>query len=353
MDTDIYYIPKYEGITITSNFAEIQKHMDIGMEPKIEYIPITTSDFSKYKIKGLGFDHVENDYFQSIKEIFSKYKFEAISFHGTKVDISDAILDVQHLLIGDKSKVNLSAENFTNLKEITFLDVKTFKGKVVNALNTVNKAVLWSGTKESSIPEMLPNLKELTINKGSLTELDLRSNKHLERLDVHLCSKLERILLPDNHKLNYVFIENCKILDVSNLPMSVTSVWPARKDKKDTSAISIVTTGDQNIDSLIRDLKDNMENYMKDANPSYSQSDIEECIDLLSNHVISVYKTKSKDEALKIVESTVLKLNVLNDKCDGTLIETNEREQIAEIIILAGNKMGYNDVDITEEWREW
>lgn len=36
------------------------------------------------------------------------------------------------------------------------------------------------------------------------------------------------------------------------------------------------------------------------------------------------------------------------------LIETNEREQIAEIIILAPSIMGYNSSpkDITEKWRE-
>ncbi|WP_167356145.1 hypothetical protein [Chryseobacterium jejuense] len=58
---------------------------------------------------------------------------------------------------------------------------------------------------------------------------------------------------------------------------------------------------------------------------------------------------------MEIVKSTVLKLNNLNEKCDYSLIETNEREQIAEIIILAGYEMGYNasDEDGTEEWREW
>jgi hypothetical protein len=55
-----------------------------------------------------------------------------------------------------------------------------------------------------------------------------------------------------------------------------------------------------------------------------------------------------------IVKSTVLKLNALNEKCDLSLIETNEREQITEIII-ASHKMKYNSLneDITEEWREW
>lgn len=354
MDTKIYYIPKYEGITITNDFAEIQKRMDIGMDEKIEYIPIVVSDFSQYKIKGLGFDGVDNNYFQAIKQLFSELKLEAISFYRSTIDLSDVIIDVKHLLIGDKSKINLSADNFKNLEEITFLSIKSLKLKILGQFDTVTKATLWDSVKTSSLPEMFPNIEELTVNKGGLTELDLRNNKSLEKLDIHLCTKLERILLPENHKLNKVFIENCKNLDVSNLPPEVTSVWPRRKDTKET-ATSLKTTGDKDIDNLVSDLKNSMEEYMNMWEPTYSQADIDECISILIEHTIQVLASKSKEEVMEVVKSTILKLNVLNEKCGSTLIETNEREQIAEIIILAGHKMGYNSVDedITEEWREW
>lgn len=58
---------------------------------------------------------------------------------------------------------------------------------------------------------------------------------------------------------------------------------------------------------------------------------------------------------MKIVKKTVLALNALNEKCEYELIETEQREDIAEIIILAGYLKGFNDRDddITEEWREW
>ncbi|UZT99843.1 hypothetical protein ODZ84_09890 [Chryseobacterium fluminis] len=58
---------------------------------------------------------------------------------------------------------------------------------------------------------------------------------------------------------------------------------------------------------------------------------------------------------MDIVESTVLSLNELNESCDETLIETIERDKIAEIIILTGHLMNYNslDGDIVGEWREW
>lgn len=115
------------------------------------------------------------------------------------------------------------------------------------------------------------------------------------------------------------------------------------------------STGDKNIDNLIANLKKSMEDYMKVAKPSYSQNDIDDCETLLSDYSLSMFKTHSKEEGMEIVKATILKLNALNEKCDSTLIETDEREKIAEIIILAGHKMGYNEVDedITEKWREW
>lgn len=114
-------------------------------------------------------------------------------------------------------------------------------------------------------------------------------------------------------------------------------------------------TGDKDIDNRIADLKKSMENYMKEANPSYSQNDIDECVSILTDYTVSIYKTRSKKEGMGTVKSAILRLNALNDKCKDSLIETGEREQIAEIIILASHKMKYNsmDEDVTEEFREW
>lgn len=357
MKSNIYYNIKDQGLLVTSNFSEEKKWMDLGVNPKIEYKQITIAEIGNYKVVDIGFSKIEDDYFQKMKGVFSKLKLQAIAFHESSVDLSDVIIDVQHLLIGERSKVDISTKNFKNLDEITFLSVKSFKGKISDHFVTVRKAVLWDSTKTSSLHKMFPNLIELTINKGALIELDLRNNKNLEKLDIHLCSKLEHIHLPDNYKLNDVFIENCKNLDVTNLPSSITRVWPQRKEdiKKNSSDANSNSTGKKHIDSLILELKRNMEDYMNEYQPSYSQKDIDFCISLLKDYVVAVLNSKSKEYAMSLVKTTVLKLNDLNEKTDFSLIETNERERIAEIIILAGNEMGYNDADedITEEWREW
>lgn len=126
MVSKIYYDQKDPGLLITSNIEKFHKNMELGIFPKTNYEEIPIEKIHQYKIKDIAFDEIDNAYFQSIKEIFSKYKFEAIAFHETIADLSEVVLDVEHLIVGDKSKINLSSNNFKNLKEITFFVGKNF-----------------------------------------------------------------------------------------------------------------------------------------------------------------------------------------------------------------------------------
>jgi Holliday junction resolvasome RuvABC ATP-dependent DNA helicase subunit len=72
MDSKIYFIPKHKTISITSNYSEIKKWMDSGINPKVEYIPIVISELNQYEINNVGFDKIDNNYFQTVKESFSK-----------------------------------------------------------------------------------------------------------------------------------------------------------------------------------------------------------------------------------------------------------------------------------------
>lgn len=105
----------------------------------------------------------------------------------------------------------------------------------------------------------------------------------------------------------------------------------------------------------IETLKKSMIEYMKTSQPSYTEKDVGQCENILLEFIQNIDKTANKTDGMKVVKSTVIKLNELNEKCDFQLIETGEREQIAEIIITTANKKGYNELneDITEEWREW
>jgi hypothetical protein len=117
----------------------------------------------------------------------------------------------------------------------------------------------------------------------------------------------------------------------------------------------VVSGGSQKSLDRIHDLKTTMMDYMKLSNPSYTGEDVDACANILTQYVKELGQTHSKEEGLLVVKSAVFKLNKLNEKCGSELIETGEREVIAEIIIAASHEKGYNaaDEDITEAWREW
>ena len=221
MDIKIYYIPEYQGISITSNFAEIKRMMDIGVNPKVEYKEISKSDFHMYPIKSISFEMVDNDYFQNVTDIFVGRRFEYLSFYDSVINFSDVLLNVKHLVIGQKCKVDLSANNFKDLEEITFLELKSFKGKIVSEFNSVEKIVLWFESKKANgILTKFPSLKRLDIFNGSETKLDLRTNKDLESLKLGNLSKLEEILFDPATIIITATIENCKKLNLGAIPKS-------------------------------------------------------------------------------------------------------------------------------------
>lgn len=62
----------------------------------------------------------------------------------------------------------------------------------------------------------------------------------------------------------------------------------------------------------------------------------------------------SRDDMIHSIKRYVESLNTLNKNCDLELIETDQRENIVEIIMSISSTKGYdNDSDVTEKFREW
>ena len=116
-----------------------------------------------------------------------------------------------------------------------------------------------------------------------------------------------------------------------------------------------ITNKVKTINELKIDLKKSMIDYIKTGDANYNEKDVKKCISIIDKFLIDIKNSKSKGDGLSIVKNTVLQLNNLNKKTNFSLIETMERENIAEIINLAGYEKGYNskDEDIKEQWREW
>ncbi len=101
-----------------------------------------------------------------------------------------------------------------------------------------------------------------------------------------------------------------------------------------------------------------LEAVLKDnGDPGYTESDIEKCSAIIDSYMkrIAACKIGDKQSVMSVVKDTVLELNALNAEAGESIIETDQREDLAELIIktaeIAG--VGNGKDDLTEEWREW
>jgi hypothetical protein len=98
--------------------------------------------------------------------------------------------------------------------------------------------------------------------------------------------------------------------------------------------------------------------YDPEYEVGYTQEHINHCSNIIDTLLTSLTKApkENKNEfILKTVKIAVLDLNQLNEQCNGTMIETYEREQLCELIITAASNAGLvtDRDDITEGWRRW
>ena len=127
------------------------------------------------------------------------------------------------------------------------------------------------------------------------------------------------------------------------------------------------------IRALQRDLIEGMTSYMAGSSDDsdggdsgdsgfdagYAQEHVDRCAEILEvffDELSQVGGTDDRDaEIMEAVKTAVTELNALNEETDGSLIETDQREQLCEIIIASAQEAGLSTQgeDITEEWREW
>jgi hypothetical protein len=98
-----------------------------------------------------------------------------------------------------------------------------------------------------------------------------------------------------------------------------------------------------------------MRDFMADGEAAYQEEHIADCARILDAYASAVAQAPDAQTSRGAVERAVVALNALNERCDGQLIETDQRELICAFIIHAGALRGFNreDEDVTEEWREW
>ena len=96
--------------------------------------------------------------------------------------------------------------------------------------------------------------------------------------------------------------------------------------------------------------------YMSESgNCGYAQLHIDQCSTILTEFHSAIQTATARGELLNLAKNAVLSLNRVNNTCDGSLIETDQREYICAFMIKAASETGLtsNANDFTEEWREW
>ncbi len=119
---------------------------------------------------------------------------------------------------------------------------------------------------------------------------------------------------------------------------------------------------DESVAEVKQRLLDGMVSFMQgdaeepDFDCGYTQEDIDRCGAIVAGYLAAIASIapSSEGDIRLAVKKVVLELNELNDNCGGGLIETDQREDLCQIILMAAKGCGLKTSDdITEEWREW
>lgn len=108
---------------------------------------------------------------------------------------------------------------------------------------------------------------------------------------------------------------------------------------------------------VIKPMLSYMRECIGDGGCGFNIFHVLKCRRLLFVYLKRLSHIKSPDDAeiLGTVKTLVLALNDLNEKTEYALLETEERENICDVIQRSAEECGLQEEidDVTEEWREW
>lgn len=115
---------------------------------------------------------------------------------------------------------------------------------------------------------------------------------------------------------------------------------------------------DEPITAIRERLFDGMAAYLDSVGPGcgYSWHDINDCGQIIDRYLTRLDATTplTQKQIRQAVKDAVTALNALNRRCDGALVETDQREILCQLILVTARRAGLDtEADITEEWRAW
>ncbi len=112
---------------------------------------------------------------------------------------------------------------------------------------------------------------------------------------------------------------------------------------------------------LKSEILDGMRSYMEDlaqdgADAGYRERDIDDCERIIDRFLDAAQAASGAPARVQTaLRQAVLALNALNVRCGHTLIETEQRESLCELLLGAAEAAGLDcqGRDPTEAWRDW
>ena len=97
--------------------------------------------------------------------------------------------------------------------------------------------------------------------------------------------------------------------------------------------------------------------FDEDEECPFTKEDVIKCEKILSDYLeaLNALTSPTNKEIMGRVQEAVLALNQLNEDSDYSMIETEARENIWELIQTSAVACGLQNPaeDITDEWRDW
>jgi hypothetical protein len=204
------YITKNNELFITSRIEEWERKIQLKIFPDLKFKLVDISENNKLRsVTGITYDMVSYEDFVIVNNIIESYSPQELAIYESNI-ITSPVIFCSHLLLGDMINFELRHERLKNVERISFLSLKSFKGKIINNLIDVKHLVVWEDKKSimNDILKRFPNLESLYLVRTSLEFLDLSVNKSLLRLELHDCRKLNKLEFGENIPENIV-IELC------------------------------------------------------------------------------------------------------------------------------------------------
>jgi len=210
MDTKIY-LDKSGGLLITTRFSEWENNMRLGIFPQQHFLLIDTFALKSNHIilKSVSFDKVPLKDFVTINNYLKYIEFDEVAIHECNL-INVQLPNCKHLILGIKVKLNLSNEILLSIQKITFLSLKTFRGKILNDLNNIKDLIVWDDIGFiNELLKKIPYIEILQLFKTNLETLDISLNHHLCLLELYNSKKLKRLEFTKDNMPNKISFEMC------------------------------------------------------------------------------------------------------------------------------------------------